>query len=81
MGVSEMVPGASTDLGQSPVEKHYVVLEGEVTVIAMMPDHEQEEVVLRRWDSCRLAPGEARQLVNRSAARAFILLAMPFARP
>lgn len=79
MGVSEMTPGGHTELTASEVEKHYVVLEGEVTVIAQGHDGRREEVVLSRYDSCRIAPREARQLVNRSGARALILLAMPFA--
>ena len=79
LGVSEMAPGGHTELAASGVEKHYVVLEGEVTVIAEAPGGRREEVVLSRYDSCRIAPREARQLVNRSGARALILLAMPFA--
>ena len=79
LGVSEMAPGGHTDLAASEAEKHYVVLEGEVTFITRMPDGRREEAVLSRYDSCRIAPREARQLVNRSGARALILLAMPFA--
>lgn len=78
LGVSEIAPGGHTDLKGSGVEKHYVVLEGEVTVVAQVPGAEPEEAVLRRHDSCRLAPGEARQLVNRSGAVALVLLVMPF---
>ena len=79
LGVSEMAPGGHTDLTAAEVEKHYVVLEGEVTVVTQSPDGRREEVVLSRYDSCRIGPREARQLVNRSGARALILLAMPFA--
>jgi mannose-6-phosphate isomerase-like protein (cupin superfamily) len=79
LGVSEMVPGGHTDLTDSPVEKHYVVLEGEVTIVTESLEGDRKEVVLSRYDSCRIAPHEARQLVNRSGARALILLAMPFA--
>ena len=79
LGVSEIQPGGHTDLKGSPAEKHYVVLEGEVTVIAEMPGGEREEAVLKRHDSCRIAPHEARQLVNRSGERALVLLAMPVA--
>ena len=79
LGVSEMAPGGHTDLAASQVEKHYIVLEGEVTVVTEGADGRREETVLSRYDSCRIAPREARQLVNRSGARALILLAMPFA--
>jgi hypothetical protein len=37
--------------------------------------------MLQRHDSCRFAPGEKRQLLNRSATEARVLLAMPFAPP
>ena len=79
MGISEIEPGGHTDLVASDVEKHYVVLEGEVTVVTEIPGQPREEAALGRLDSCRIAPGEARQLVNRSGAKALILLAMPLA--
>jgi mannose-6-phosphate isomerase-like protein (cupin superfamily) len=50
----------------------YVVLEGEVTV-----SNGTEEVTLRPWDSCRIAPDEPRALSNRTNHTATILLAMP----
>lgn len=78
LGVSEIEPGGHTDLKGSAVEKHYVVLEGEVTVIAQVPGEPAQEAVLQRHDSCRLAPDEARQLVNRSGRKALVLLVMPF---
>ena len=34
MGVSQIQPGGHTGLDGSPVEKHYVVLEGEVTLVS-----------------------------------------------
>lgn len=73
MGVSIIEPGGHTSLDASSVEKHYVVLEGTVTVVT-----EEGEVSLDRHDSCRLAPGERRKLENRTETRAVILLAMPF---
>ena len=56
------------------MEKHYVVLQGAVTVVT-----DEEEVTLEAWDSCRLAPGEKRRLENRTNHPASILLAMPMA--
>ena len=79
MGISEIAPGGHTDLKGSGVEKHYVVLRGEVAIVAQLPGEEPREAVLKPYDSCRIAPHEARQLVNRSAETALILLAMPFA--
>jgi hypothetical protein len=79
MGLSEIAPGGHTDLRGSAVEKHYVVIEGELTVIAQEPGQPAVENTLGPLDSCRIAPGEARQLVNRSGAKVLVLLAMPFA--
>jgi uncharacterized cupin superfamily protein len=72
LGVSVIEPGGGTSLAASPLEKHYVVLEGELVVRT-----DEGEAVLRRHDSCRLAPGECRALFNASAQTAVVLLAMP----
>jgi uncharacterized cupin superfamily protein len=72
LGVSVIEPGGGTSLSASSVEKHYVVLEGELVVRT-----DDGDVVLQRHDSCRLAPGERRALFNASAETAMVLLAMP----
>ncbi len=72
LGVSRIEPGGGTTLDASPIEKMYVVLEGEVTIA-----NGTEEAVLRLWDACRIAPHEARALKNNTDAPATILLAMP----
>jgi len=72
LGVSHLLPGGHTTLDASPLEKMYVVLEGEVTIVTG-----DEETTLFRHDSCRLAPNEKRALQNRSNRPATILLAMP----
>ena len=77
MGVSQIAPGGHTSLDGSPMEKHYVVLEGEVTLVSEL-NGQTTEAVLRRHDSACFAPGEKRQLVNRSKTSASILLAMPY---
>ncbi|QBR02631.1 cupin domain-containing protein [Paraburkholderia pallida] len=74
IGVSTIEPGGHTTMSASALEKHYVVLAGELTV-----QTEEGEVVLRANDSCRLAPNEGRALKNRSSAPVSVLLAMPFA--
>lgn len=76
MGVSVLLPGGHTGMDASPVEKHYVVLEGEVCL--KTPDG---TVTLGQFDSVRLAPGEARQVSNPSNRPAMLLLAMPYAPP
>ncbi len=76
LGLSTLLPGGGTTLDASGIEKMYMVLEGEVVV-----SNGTEEATLRCWDSCRIAPGEARQLSNRSSRPAAILLAMPLHPP
>jgi hypothetical protein len=72
IGLSHILPGGHTSLKAAMVEKLYVVVSGEVTVETV-----DGAVTLGVLDSCRLAPGEARALVNRTNAPASILLAMP----
>ena len=80
LGVSTLEPGGHTTLEASPIEKHYVVLEGDLVVLGEL-DGVRTEASLAVHDSCRFAPGEKRQLVNRSGKLARVLLAMPFAPP
>ncbi|URK89132.1 cupin domain-containing protein (plasmid) [Rhizobium sp. RCAM05350] len=72
IGLSHLLPGGHTSLKDAVVEKIYIVVAGEVTVETLT-----ETVTLHYLDSCRLAPGEARALVNRTNDQATILLAMP----
>ena len=72
IGVSHLLPGGRTSLRDAAVEKIYVVIAGEVTV-----ETPTGTETLRYLDSCRLAPGEARALVNNTNDPATILLAMP----
>ena len=72
LGVSIIAPDGGTTLDASGLEKFYVVLDGKVSI-----SNGKQEVHLSRWDSCRIAPHEARQLRNRSGNPATILLAMP----
>ena len=74
LGLSHILPGGGTTLDASPVEKHYVVIDGEVTIVT-----DGGEVTLGPLDSCRLAPGERRALQNRTNRPASIVLAMPYA--
>lgn len=76
MGVSQIQPGGHTSLDGSPYEKHYVVLEGEVTLVSEL-NGVTTEAVLKVHDSACFAHGEKRQLLNKSQQRASILLAMP----
>jgi uncharacterized cupin superfamily protein len=81
LGLSIVEPGGHTDLSASPMEKHYVVLDGEITLVGVLPDGTRSQTVLRAGDSCRFAPGDKRQLYNHSYGIARVLLAMPFDPP
>ena len=76
IGLSVIEPGGGTSLTASAVEKFYVVFDGEVEITAEK-DGVTERQVFERLDSCRIAPGESRQLFNRSARAATVLLVMP----
>ena len=81
LGLSVIAPGGRTGLEPSPMEKHYVVLEGELTLVGETAGEALQTAVLRVHDSCRFAPGEKRQLFNHSGHIAKVLLAMPFEPP
>lgn len=80
MGMSQILPGGHTTLDGSPIEKLYLVLEGQLTVICEL-DGRTDEQQLGAWDSCRLAPGEKRQLINRSNRPVVVALVMAHAPP
>lgn len=75
MGLSQLLPGGRTTLDPSPMEKLYLVVEGEVTMVGEL-DGRQERATLGRLDSCRFAPGEARQLLNETNRPAMVVLVM-----
>ena len=71
VGLSHFLPGGGAGPDASPTEKVYVVLAGELTVIAG-----GEESVLRANDSCFIGPNERREIVNRGNSVATIIVAM-----
>ncbi len=81
LGLSIIEPGGHTLLDPSPMEKHYVVLEGELTLVGEVEGAAPERAVLRPLDTCRYAPGEKRQLINHTDRAARVLLAMPLHPP
>jgi quercetin dioxygenase-like cupin family protein len=72
IGMSQILPGGQTSLSASPMEKFYLVIEGELTV-----ETPEGEVVLYPLDSCRIAPGEARALKNKTNRPVIAVLTMP----
>ena len=75
MGMSQLLPGGHTTLDGSPIEKLYLVLEGRLTVVSEL-DGRIEQQELGPYDSCRIAPGEKRQLLNRSQRPVLVALVM-----
>jgi quercetin dioxygenase-like cupin family protein len=73
VGLSHFLPGGGCELDATPLEKVYVVTEGEVTVIT----HEGE-ATLGPYDSIYLAPNEARSIENRTNRPASMIVVMPY---
>lgn len=73
VGLSHFLPGGGAESSDSPIEKVYVVVSGEVTVIT-----DTGETTLHALDSCRLAAGERREIINRSNLPASMLVIMPY---
>lgn len=73
VGLSHFLPGGGAESAASPLERVYVVLSGEVTVTT-----DAGETTLGPMDSCRLAPGETRAIVNKTNAAASMLVIMPY---
>ena len=73
VGLSHFLPGGGAESSATPIEKVYVVLSGEVTIIT-----DAGAETLGPLDSCRLAPGERREIINRSNSPASMLVVMPY---
>jgi quercetin dioxygenase-like cupin family protein len=73
VGLSNFLPGGGAEMDATPIEKVYVVIEGEMTVTT-----EDGETTLGPFDSCRLAAGEARAIVNNTNLPALMLVVMPY---
>lgn len=72
VGLSHFLPEGGAESSSSPLERVYVVVSGEVTVIT-----DEGEVTLGSMDSCYLAPGERREVINRTNSPASMLVIMP----
>ena len=73
VGFSQFLPGGGAGPDSTPFEKVYVLLEGEMIVIV-----DEEETVLTPLDSCTIAPGEVRTLINKSNLTAKMLVVIPY---
>ena len=79
IGLSTIEPGGGTTASASDVEKFYVVVEGSLEVEAQL-DGQCAVAELRPLDSCRIGPGESRELRNVSTQACRVLLVMPLAK-
>jgi glyoxylate utilization-related uncharacterized protein len=61
VGLSQALPGGGATRSASPLERVYLVLEGELFVSSG-----GDEAVLGPLDSCRIPPGEEREIANRT---------------
>jgi mannose-6-phosphate isomerase-like protein (cupin superfamily) len=73
VGCSYYLPGAKADWDASPLDKVYVVLEGELTMA-----FDDQEVKLGPMDSITIGPGENRQVRNDTNRVATMLVVMPY---
>lgn len=76
VGLSHIQPNGGTTHEGTAIEKVYVVLSGEVTVIT-----DSGEATLGPLDSCYLAPNEARTVTNSGSAPTSMLVVMPYPPP
>lgn len=72
VGLSVFLPAGGCEMSTTPLEKVYVVIEGEVTIVT-----EEGEAALGPLDSIYLAPNEARAIENRTNKAATMLVVMP----
>ena len=59
VGLSHFLPGGGAEYSETPSEKVYFVLDGEITIKT-----KTEEVKLGPWDSVYIGPNEGREIIN-----------------
>jgi|SRR6056300_1668339 len=73
-GLSQFLPGGGAEMATSPLEKIYVVIDGEITITL----ESGEKHTLSKYDSCFIPGGEQREILNRSNHTAIMLVIMPY---
>lgn len=73
LGYSQFLPGGGAGPDSTPFEKVYLVLEGQMTVIM-----DGREIILGALDSCTIAPGEVREIVNRTNDVCKMVVVIPY---
>jgi mannose-6-phosphate isomerase-like protein (cupin superfamily) len=72
VGFSQALPAGGAERSASPLERVYLVLEGELAVSAG-----DEEAVLGPLDSCWIPAGEEREIANRGPRPVAFVVVMP----
>ena len=75
MGMSYFLPGGGAEYDESPVEKVYFVLSGEMTVYSK---DKKEKFVLGATDSIHIGASEGRTLINESNLPATMLVTVNY---
>ncbi len=73
MGLSHFLPEGGAEYDESPLEKVYFVLDGEVTIRTP-----KEEIVLGPWDSIYIGPNEGREIINKTNKPASMLVVINY---
>lgn len=74
VGCSYYLPGSKAEMATSPLDKIYVVLEGELTVEM----EGRESIKLNKGDSIWIGPDETREVRNETNAVTTMLVIMPY---
>ena len=72
VGLSHFLPGGGVERDATPLEKVYVVTEGEITIVT-----DEGEATLGPYDSIYLAANEARAIENRTNRPASMITVVP----
>lgn len=75
MGMSHFLPGGGAEWAyeDSPTEKVYFVMDGEITVKS-----KTEEFILTKGDSIFIEPNEGREMINNTNAVATVLVVISY---
>ena len=73
VGLSHFLPGGGAGPDASPIEKVYVILEGQLTVRVG-----DSELILGPRDSCCIPPNEVREVKNNSNSVATMIVVLPY---
>ncbi len=74
MGMSHFLPQGGAEYDESPTEKIYFVLEGEMTVY----DQHEQKIILKKMDSLHIGPNEGRRIINETNLPATMLVVINY---